>query len=118
LQVALEDRPDDVWAERPYPAGGDPGRNPLFAGRFGFKRGHRGYPLFSNRLGRQTVEGLLERSTLAGQLCRLTVEDDCAVMDEQDPIRHRLDLLKDVRRIMTDFDYPSWRINWLTTRIC
>src|SRR5262249_17406943 len=50
-QVALEDRPDHVNAERPEPAGAGRIRRPLLAGRLGFERGPLSRPLVSLRRG-------------------------------------------------------------------
>ena len=54
--------------------------------------------LRSDWLCRQAVKSLFQVSILAGQLGRLAVEDDLAVVDEQHAVRDRLDLLENVSR--------------------
>src|SRR4051812_9303572 len=52
----------------------------------------------SDRLRGQAMELVLEGLALGPQLGGLAVEDDLAVVDEQDPVGDRLDLLEDVGR--------------------
>ena len=51
-------------------------------------------PKNSHRLGRQSCRRLASRLPfVVRQFGRLAIENDLAIMDEQDPVRHRLDLL-------------------------
>src|SRR4051794_14536842 len=49
----------------------------------------------SNRLGGQAVELILQRAAFFPHQRRLAVEDDLAVVDEQDPVGDGLDFLED-----------------------
>src|SRR5208283_5498864 len=62
---------------------------------------NRGSPLPthpSHWLRRQGVEGLFQVAVHSRQVDRLTVKNDLAIMDEKDPVGHRLDLLENVGR--------------------
>src|SRR5271165_2441882 len=62
---------------------------------------HYSEPLASHRshwLRRQLVEGLFQVAVRSRQVGRLAVKNDLPIMDEKDPVGHRLDLLENVGR--------------------
>src|SRR5271166_2538328 len=52
----------------------------------------------SNRLSRQVIKCLFQIAILMRQLMGLAIEDNFSVMDEQDPVGHRLNFLENMGR--------------------
>src|SRR5271157_2098335 len=67
--------------------------------RYSLATGHYSEPLTqSHWLCRQGVEGLFQVAVHSRQVGRLAVKNDLPIMDEKDPVGHRLDLLENVGR--------------------
>src|SRR5208337_4417371 len=67
--------------------------------RYSLATGHYSEPLTqSHWLCRQGVEGLFQVAVHSRQVGWLAVKNDLPIMDEKDPVGHRLDLLENVGR--------------------